>query len=143
MSGLEAKIQTQVDNLLSVVQFGEAVKVYKFQSAADNYPYGRGGAIVYSTALDVTGRIITEPTEELLTLIGDGLKWDVALLFSRLELVRKFSAADENEWLSVDDEFEHGGMRYACIKMFPTGRVHTQHSLIVVVCKSKEGAGVK
>lgn len=133
----EAQIQTKVDAVITQYRTTEI----------NYYPYVAGTMDVYKqrvktfgTAVQLVGRAILNPTPEQLTVIGSGESYDIAFLFSRLEMERKFPLADEGEWMDVSGEMEWWNRRYKIRKVAPTGQVGTSFSLVVVLGSTIQGS---
>jgi hypothetical protein len=84
-----AQIIAEVDTL--ILRFGKSVDVFKAKTGVRN----RYGQAVpdFDNKVTCTGRVIFNPTMEQLSIIGDMQDVDIAVLFSREELVRKFPLA--------------------------------------------------
>lgn len=111
------------------------------------YPYSSGATDLYKqrtksfgTAVTLIGRAIIRPTSEVLTVIGNGEVYDIAFLFSRSEMVRKFPTASEGEWMNVDGEIAWFNRRYKIERVTPTGQVSTTFLLVAVLAMSIPGA---
>lgn len=132
----EAQIQAKVD-----------IEITRHRTTAINYyPYVDGVTDIYKqrektfgTAVPLIGRAVLNPTPEQLTMIGNGEKYDIAFLFSRLEMARKFPLADDGEWLDVSGEFTWWNRRYKIEKVAPTGQVGTGFSLVVALGTTIQG----
>lgn len=74
----------------ALVGFGKAIQVYPAYSLTRNQ-YG-GAAKVFGPAVECIGRCILDPTPEDIQIIGNMQGVDIAVLFSRLEMVREFPA---------------------------------------------------
>ena len=130
MSYTEAQVQTMVDNLIAVHKTTSIVY----------YPYATGAVDIYKqriqtfgTGVTVIGRAILNPTKEQISVIGNAESYDIAFLFSKLELDRKFPSASEGEWLDVDAQMSWWGRRYKIEKVHPSGQVGVAFSLIIVL----------
>lgn len=72
----------------ALVGFGKAIQVYPAISVTRNQ-YGQASP-AFGPAVECIGRCILEPTPEDISIIGNLQGVDIAILFSRLELVREF-----------------------------------------------------
>lgn len=136
MSNLEDTIETKVDSLLTKFK----------QSPITYYPYVTGAYDTYKqrtktfgTAVTLVGRAIWEPTIEQISVIGNDEKYDVAFLFSRTEMTRKFPSLTEGEWLDVTGELEWNSRRFRIEKVHPSGQVQTRFILVVVLANTVQG----
>ena len=105
---------TKVDNVLSLppTGFGTTMSIKKFssrvQSRPNPYDYGEK---TYDDPVEVIGRAIIKPSEEVVSKYG-GSKGTVDCLFvwSRLELIRKFPSGEENWWITDSDTVVYNGV---------------------------------
>jgi len=112
------------------------------------YPYVAGSVDTYKqrtktfgSAVELVGRAIVDPTSEEVTAVGSGESYDIAFLFSRLEMIRKFPLADEGEWMQPDGEMEwRGGRRYRIEKVKPSGQVGVNFTLMIVLANTIRGS---
>lgn len=111
------------------------------------YPYASGATDVYrqrvrtyGSPVTLIGRAILNPTKEKLSVIGNDEMYDIAFLFSRLEMVDKLPAYSEGLWMDVDGEMEWWNRRYRIVKVKPTGQVGEKFLLTVVLGTTIEGA---
>jgi len=128
----EDQIESKVDSLLTLYQ----------NSQIQYYPYSTGTADIYKqrtlsfgTPVTVVGRAIINPTEEQITGIGRLVDIDVAFLFSRLEMVRKFPAAEEGAWMDNSGQLSWNGSRYRIVKVAPSGQVQTKFLIFIALGK--------
>lgn len=110
------------------------------------HPYVSGTADVYkqrerSFGDDVVliGRAILRPTSEQVTVIGNGEQFDIAFLFSRLEMLEKFPLANEGEWVDVTGEISWWNRRFRIIRVHPTGQIGELFTLVVVLANTIPG----
>ncbi len=133
---LQSTIEATVDSLL-----------LKFQtSPIQMFPYTSGVLDIYKqrtktfgTPVTVVGRAILRPTPEQLSVIGNAEEYDIAFLFARPEMIRKFPAADEGQWIDVKDEMEWYGRRFKIEKAAPTGQVGDTFLLMVILAQNLPG----
>jgi len=137
MAYTEAQIQTMVDNVITTHKTTSIVY----------YPYTSGSVDIYKqrtksfgTGVTLTGRAILNPTPEMISVIGNEESYDIAFLFSKLEMDRKFPAASDGEWLDVDAEMTWWGRRYKIEKVHPSGQVGLTFSLVIVLACSIPGS---
>lgn len=104
------------------------------------YPYTTGVVDRYGqrdktfgAAVSLVGRAIHRPTPEMITVIGNGEVYDIAFLFSRLEMLRKFPAALDGEWVDASGQMEWRNRRYKIEKVAPSGQVGETFSLCIVL----------
>lgn len=133
----EAQIQTLVDNILTQYQ----------QSTIVFYPYTTGSSDIYKqrtktfgTAVPLVGRAILNPSKEEISGIGNVEEYDVAFLFSQLEMNRKFPSAAEGEWVDVKGKLTWFSRRFKIEKVHPSGQVGTEFSLVIVLGKTIPGS---
>lgn len=126
----EAQIQTMVDT---------AITDHKTTSIV-YYPYSTGAVDIYKqrtrafgAGVTLIGRAILNPTMEQISVIGNGEAYDIAFLFSKLEMDRKFPSASDGEWLDVDAQMSWWGRRYKIEKVHPSGQVGLTFSLVIVL----------
>ena len=120
--------------------YGKELTVYKYSSQ----PVGgrnRYGQVTpgFAAGVSVYGRLVLNPNLEKLSLQDNLQQVDVSILFSRLELVRKFPSAAEQEWIHEKDEVELEGQRYKLIKVKFTGRVKDRTLMVHCLGVNKEG----
>jgi len=132
--------ETQILNMVD-----EVIAAHK-TTAIVYYPYVTGSTDIYKqrtktfgTGVSLTGRAILNPTQEQISVIGNDERYDVAFLFSKLEMDRKFPSASEGEWLDVDAEITWWSRRYRIEKVHPSGQVGQYFSLVVVLATTIEG----
>lgn len=112
------------------------------------HPYVSGSVDIYKqrtktfgTPVSLTGRAILNPTSEQISAIGSEESYDIAFLFSRLEMKRKFPSADEGEWMQPDGEMEwRDGRRYKIEKVKPSGQVGIYFTLMIVLGNTIQGS---
>jgi len=129
VSALAAVIGAEVDALL--LGFGKDVTVYKASVGAGNL-YGQQTKS-FGTGVVCKGRCLLTPTEEQISLVGNLEEIDAAFVFARAELVRKFPAGAEGEWITELDEASFEGDRYKLVKVKPSGKVEDKWQLVVVL----------
>ena len=132
----EAQIQTMVD--VNLTRYKTTAIAY--------YPYVSGVVDIYNqrtktfgTAVSLVGRAILNPTNEKISVIGNDERYDIAFLFSKLEMDRKFPSAAEGEWLDVAGEMTWWGRRFKIEKVAPSGQVGTSFSLVIVLGTTIQG----
>ncbi len=131
----QTQIQNEVDDL--ILGFGDTVEIYVAKDSVKNN-YGQA-SVSFHEAIPCTGRSILAPTKEDITIIGDLQNVDVAVVFSRLEMLRKFPHRDENRWIDEDDEFKFENERFRITKVYPTGRVKDWDLLLILLGKNISG----
>lgn len=132
----EAQIQKIVDSVIT--KYATSQILY--------YPYEAGAVDIYKQRVKtfgapttLVGRAILEPTKEQISVIGNDERYDVAFLFSRLEMVRKFPSATDGEWIDVTGEFSWWNRRYKIEKVAPSGQVGTTFSLVIALAMTIQG----
>lgn len=85
---------------------------------------------------NLVGRAIHKPTPESVTVIGQGEIYDIAFLFSRLEMIRKFPSAVDGEWIQPEGRMVWRNRTYKIEKVRPSGQVGTTFSLLIVLATS-------
>jgi len=137
MAITEAAIETKVDTTITQYQT-TPIRYYPFEEAVQPDLYKQRSK-VFGLPVTIIGRAIHKPTPEMVTVIGDGEFYDVAFVFSRLEMVRKFPAADEGEWLKTSGEMEWRNRRYKIEKVAPAGQVGVHFALVIALARTVEG----
>jgi hypothetical protein len=134
---IETKIERLVD--INLTRFDSGPILY--------YPYVSGAVDIYKqrtksfgAAVSLVGRAILNPTKENVSLIGNEERYDVAFLFSRLEMIRKFPTASEGEWIDVSGEFSWWNRRYKIEKVAPSGQVGATFSLVIALGMTIQGS---
>lgn len=138
MAYTEAQIESKIDSVLTQYQMG-GIQLYKLLSNGTPDLYQQASTKTFDTAVTLVGRAIHKPTMETITAIGDGRTYDIAFEFSRLEMVRKFPAGVEGEWIGVEDEIEWRSRRYKIEKVKPTVQVNDHFALLLVFACSVPG----
>ena len=133
----ETVIGKQVDNIITKYQTSPIV-YYPYES--DTLDVYKQRTKSFGTGVIVVGRAILNPTKEKLSVIGNEETFDIAFLFSRLQLIAKFPTADEGEWLDVTGELTWFNRRYKIERVAPTGQVGTLFTLTVVLGTTILGA---
>lgn len=134
---IESKIESKLDRVLT--QFRTtSIQYYPYLgvTAADIY---KQRVPEFGTAVYVVGRAIHNPTPEIITAIGDGERYDIAFLFSRLEMKRRFPSAAEGDWINTYGKLKWRGREYKIEKVKPTGQVGEKFLLVVVLATTVEG----
>lgn len=110
------------------------------------YPYTTGTVDTYKqrtktfgAGVVLVGRAILNPTPEQLTVIGNAERYDVAFLFSRSEMVRKFPAGEEGHWVDVTGEVAWKNRRFKISKVKPSGQVEDTFLLVIVLGMTIQG----
>lgn len=132
----EANIELLVDKILSKYRQSEIAFTPYVAGAVD--PYGQRTK-TYGTPVPITGRAILNPTNEQITAIGDGEVYDIAFLFSRLQLVEKFPTSAEGEWLDNYGLATWNNRTFDIVRVAPTGQISTKFLLVAVLANSQEG----
>ncbi len=136
MTNPERSIQLAVDKQLT--QFRHSQIRY--------FPYASGPTDVYKQKVKqfeppvpLIGRAILNPTKEQVSVIGNDEVYEIAFLFSRLEMLRKFKLANEGEWMDVTGQMEWYDRRFKIEKYHQSGQVGPEFSLIIVLANSLLG----
>lgn len=128
----EAQIETKIDTVLTKYQTTQ-IQYYPYTSGVTDVYKQRD--VTFGTPVTVVGRAIINPTEETITDIGAIVDIDVALLFSRLEMLRKFPAAVEGAWMDNAGQVSWNGSRYRIVRTAPSGQVGTKFLLFILLAK--------
>jgi len=136
MPTIAENIEAKVDSVIT-----------KFRTTTITYyPYTSGSTDIYKQrqktfgpGVDLVGRAILKPTTEQVSVIGNDEVYDIAFLFSRTEMTRKFPALSEGEWLNVTGEMEWFNRRYRIEKVHPSGQVQETFILVIVLATSIYG----
>ena len=136
MNKTEDGIDRRIDQLLTYFR-GSAVRYYPYVTGAVDIYKQR--TKTFGTAVTLIGRAIHKPTAEQITVIGNNEKYDVAFLFSRKEMLRKFPGVAEGEWGSVEGEMEWFNRRYKIEKVQVTGQVSSHFLMVVILACTVEG----
>jgi len=134
---IESKIESKVDKVLTHFRT-TTIQYYPYLgvTAADLY---KQRIPEYGTAVSVVGRAVHNPTPEMISAIGDGEKYDIAFLFSRLEMKRRFPSAAEGDWIAPYGKLTWRGRTYTVEKVKPSGQVGEKFLLVIVLADSVEG----
>ncbi len=135
----EAEIQTKVDEALTKYNSGP-INYFEVIPGVEDI-YGQSTP-TYEAAVPLVGRSILKPTPEKVTVIGNGEMFDLAFLFSRLEMLRKFPSLDEGRWIDIRGEMTWDNRRTRIEAVRPSGQVEASFSLIIILASSIEGARV-
>ncbi len=133
----EERIEAFVDQVIRRYKTTEIVYYPYVAGATDSY---KQRTRTYGTAVTLVGRAILNATSEQISVIGNDERYDIAFLFTRLEMIDKFPTADEGEWLSVKGEITWWGRRYRISDVRPTGQVGERFLLVVALGKTIEGS---
>jgi len=137
----EAQAQRATDRAIRRYR-ASTISVLKFASAGTPDRFGQSRA-TFSPGVPVVGRAIHNPTKEQVTVIGDGERYEIAFMFSRLEMLRRFPALPEGKWITTLDKVTWNGNTYKLEKVQPTGQVGTTFSLVVALGSTAEGDRVR
>jgi hypothetical protein len=131
MAYTQAQIENKVDIVINQYQMS-GIKYYPLTSTGTPDIYKQQKAKTFGTAVTLVGRAIHKPAQEMIMAIVNGQTYDIAFLFSRLEMVRKLPAAVEGEWIQEAGEIEWRGRRYKIEKVKPSGQVNDHFALLLV-----------
>jgi len=132
-----AQIEAKVDSVLTKYQNKSPISYVPYVSGAVDLYKQRERT--YGTPVVIVGRSIHRPTPEQITVIGNGEVYDIAFLFSRLEMNRKFPAATEGEWISTDGIMDWRDRQYKIEKVAPSGQVGESFALCIVLATTIPG----
>lgn len=133
----EENIQTYVDKMIRRYRTTPIVyEAYETGQAVDIY---KQRVKTYLPGVELVGRAILNPTREKVTIIGNGENYDIAFLFSRIELLDKFPLALEGQWLNVDGRMTWYNRQYRIVKAQPSGQVGQTFSLFIALGESYPG----
>lgn len=131
----EDNIQRIVDHYITRFRTTPIQYLEYVSGAVDRY--GQRDKTFAAPSPDLIGRAIHKPTPEKVTVIGQGEVYDIAFLFSRLEMVRKFPSATDGEWIQPEGRMVWRSNRvYKIEKVKPTGQTGETFSLVVVLVNS-------
>ena len=133
----EQKIEAYVDKIITRYKTTDIYYYPYVTGAVDTY---KQRTKTFGDPVTLVGRAILSPTKEQITVIGNEESYDIAFLFSRTEMQRKFPSLSEGEWLDVDGEMSWFNRRYRIIQVHPTGQVGVNFLLVVVLANSVPGA---
>jgi len=129
------KIQAKVHQLLT--DHGSSIDVLKYTSMTlDQY---KQGVKTFATAVEVTGRGTRDPTADDLALIGSNEPVEIMFVISRLELIDKFPALPQGEWVTNDDEIGFEGHRYRIVRIWEAGRIKDSPTIMVITGMTPPG----
>lgn len=128
----EAQTEAKIDSVLTKYQTTE-IQYYPYTSGPTDV-YGQRD-VTFGTPVTAVGRAIIEPTEEVITDIGRIVDIDVAFLFSRLEMLRKFPTAVEGAWMDDAGQLSWNGSRYRIVRTAPSGQIATKFLLFILLAK--------
>jgi hypothetical protein len=129
----EASAQAAVDRYVSQFRATEIQYIPYTSGIVDRY---KQRDKTFGTPVTVVGRAIHNPTEESITAIGQGEVYDIAFLFSRLEMLRKFPGVADGEWIQAEGRMAWRNRTYKIQKVQPSGQVGETFSLVVVLATS-------
>jgi hypothetical protein len=135
----EAKAQRAVDAVITRYKTSPILHYPYVAQTPDAYGQSRPG---FGVATTLVGRAIHRPTKEAITVIGDGEVFEIAFLFSRLEMLRKFPSAPEGEWISSADQLSWQNRRYRILHVRPTGQLGETFSELIVLGETLVGTAV-
>lgn len=93
----------------------------------------------FGTSVTLVGRAILRPTPETLSVIGNDEQFEVAFLFSRAEMLRKFPSAAEGKWIVSSGRMEWWSRMFKIEHIRPTGQVGEHFQLLVALANSLQG----
>ena len=138
----EASVLNKVDKLLTDHQSLEPIYILKYEGTLPSPKTPFTTAVKkYGSPILVVGRAITNPTKELASLFGNLAKLEIAFVWSRLELIKKFPLAAENDWLDSKDIVQYKDNTYDLIQVKPSG--HYASFCTLVIGAGKTGRGDK
>lgn len=130
----EDNIQSIVDSFITRFRTTPIQYLAYISGAVDRY--NQRDKTFAAPSQDLIGRAIHRPTPEKVTVIGQGEVYEIAFLFSRLEMRRKFPAAVDGEWIQAEGRMTWRGRTYKIEKVKPTGQVGETFSMVVVLANS-------
>jgi hypothetical protein len=137
MSSQESAIDARLDELLTNEFRSTAIVYHPYVS--DTVDIYKQRTKTFGTPVTIRGRAIHRPTPEQISVIGNGERYEVAFLFSRRELIRRFPSAADGEWVSTDGEVAWFNRRYKIEKVQATGQVSTHFLMVVVLANTIQG----
>lgn len=136
MNASEAAIQNKIDETITRFKTTE-IRYFPYESGTIDIFRQRTKS--FSAYISLIGRAILRPTPEKVTVIGNDEQYDVAFLFSRLEMLRKFPAAEEGKWIVSSGKMWWWDREYKIEHVRPTGQTGLTFSMIVVLANSYQG----
>lgn len=133
----EAQIQAKLDQLVTV-KF-KTTPIQYFGYAPGPLDLYKQKSKVFTAPILLNGRAILNPTKEVLSVIGNEERYDVAFLFTRAEMLRKFPTKVEGQWMDVSGELEWYSRRFKIEQVRPTGQTSTTFHLMVVLAMNLPG----
>lgn len=134
MGIFEDRAQLKVDR--TITRFRTSPIVYHPYVEGPVDRYGQRDKTFGTPSAEIIGRAIHNPTMEQVTIIGQGEVYEIAFLFSRLEMLRKFPSGVEGEWMAVEGQLEWRNRRYKIEKAKPSGQLGQTFSLFIIVANS-------
>lgn len=135
-SALALRIAQYVD--VTLKRYATAtIQVFPYVTGAQDLYHQR--TKTFGPAVTITGRAILNPTSEQVSAIGNGEVYDIAFLFSRIEMAAKFPTSAEGEWVGVSGEATWWGRRFRIVKVKPSGQIEDQFALVVMLGTSIPG----
>lgn len=132
----EQSIQLAVDRNLTQFRHSQIRYFPYLSGATDVY---KQKAKQFGVPTPLIGRAILNPTKEQVSVIGNDEVYEIAFLFSRLEMIRKFPLANEGEWLDVTGQIEWYDRRFKIEKYQQSGQVGPDFSLVIALGNSLLG----
>ena len=130
MAMTDAILVEKVDTIIE--RFGQSVVVRKVSEEGEPNRYNQTADSYES--ITCTGRAITKPTKQQITVFGDGVDVDLMVLFARQELIEKFPEGVEPQWITKRDRIQFEGREYNIDWVKPSARLKEYYSLVVIGC---------
>jgi len=137
----QSSIANTVDKYLSLppAGFGSYVSVLKFTGLAQTrghngrvLPNGVNEHPVYAPGVPVVGLVTLDPSPETVSQYGGVVKkYDISVLWSVLELKRRFPTLVEPLWVVDNDIIEYAGNTYLLNKVVPTAQSGLGYTLVM------------
>jgi len=133
---LESAISSKIGRLLRGHNSGP-IQYFPFTAGTPDQ-YGQVSPS-FGPPVFLVGRAILNPTEEIISGIGEASRYSVAFLFSREELLSKFPASNEGSWIDSRGEMFWNGSRYKVDVFHPTAQVGDTFLLFIALGTTKAG----
>jgi len=143
----QTSVLTKVDTTLSLAPIGYGTQLYVLkysgkEAIRDNpFNYAPPG---FDDPLLAVGRGIVKPSAEVVSRYGGSTKkYDLLVLMSRLELIRRFPSAEENAWITENDRIQFRGNVYLISIAKPTGQMQDYCTMMALFCNTAKGQGLE
>lgn len=131
----EARVLARVDKLLGQGPggFGTDMLLLPFDGLAGSSTPYKDRKPKFKDAVSLVGRAIRNPTKEQISFIGNMAAVEIAFVWSREELRRKFPAAAEGQWITGNDRVTFEGETFRLDIARPSGRYKMHNALFIAL----------